>query len=67
MEFGEAESRKHFLTRGQTSLEFMKLTSDPANAYLQQIPNTARGRRRRSDQGRQRGDWGVWVLRRTGW
>jgi len=27
-------------TRGQTSLEFMKLTSDPANAYLKQIPNT---------------------------
>ena len=26
-------------TRGQTSLEFMKLTSDPANAYLKQIPN----------------------------
>jgi uncharacterized protein GlcG (DUF336 family) len=25
-------------TRGQTSLEFMKLTSDPANAYLLQIP-----------------------------
>src|SRR6266436_1350216 len=27
-------------TRGQTSLEFMKLTSDPASAYLKQIPNT---------------------------
>jgi len=27
-------------TRGQTSLEFMKLTSDPASAYLRQIPNT---------------------------
>jgi uncharacterized protein GlcG (DUF336 family) len=27
-------------TRGQTSLEFQKLTSDPANAYLRQIPNT---------------------------
>lgn len=27
-------------TRGQTSLEFMKLTADPANAYLKQIPNT---------------------------
>jgi uncharacterized protein GlcG (DUF336 family) len=27
-------------TRGQTSLEFMKLTSDPANAYLKQIPST---------------------------
>src|SRR3954464_13991611 len=27
-------------TRGQTSLEFMKLTSDPANAYLRQIPGT---------------------------
>jgi uncharacterized protein GlcG (DUF336 family) len=26
-------------TRGQTSLEFMKLSSDPANAYLRQIPN----------------------------
>jgi uncharacterized protein GlcG (DUF336 family) len=26
-------------TRGQTSLEFMKVTSDPANAYLRQIPN----------------------------
>jgi uncharacterized protein GlcG (DUF336 family) len=26
-------------TRGQTSLEFMKLTSDPASAYLRQIPN----------------------------
>lgn len=26
-------------TRGQTSLEFMKLTSDPANAYLKQIPH----------------------------
>ena len=26
-------------TRGQTSLEFMKLTADPANAYLKQIPN----------------------------
>jgi uncharacterized protein GlcG (DUF336 family) len=26
-------------TRGQTSLEFMKLVSDPANAYLRQIPN----------------------------
>jgi uncharacterized protein GlcG (DUF336 family) len=26
-------------TRGQTSLEFMKLTSDPANAFLRQIPN----------------------------
>jgi uncharacterized protein GlcG (DUF336 family) len=25
-------------TRGQTSLEFMKLASDPANAYLKQIP-----------------------------
>src|ERR1700736_79809 len=29
--------------RGQTSLEFMKLTSDPANAYLRQIPNTVAG------------------------
>src|ERR1017187_3437965 len=26
-------------TRGQTSLEFMKLIADPANAYLKQIPN----------------------------
>jgi uncharacterized protein GlcG (DUF336 family) len=26
-------------TRGQTSLEFMKLLTDPANAYLRQIPN----------------------------
>ncbi|MFC5473932.1 GlcG/HbpS family heme-binding protein [Paraherbaspirillum soli] len=26
-------------TRGQTSLEFMKLTDDPANAYLRQIPD----------------------------
>src|ERR1700704_7093147 len=26
-------------TRGQTSLAFMKLTSDPASAYLRQIPN----------------------------
>src|SRR3984893_17804743 len=26
-------------TRGQTSLEIMKLVSDPANAYLRQIPN----------------------------
>jgi uncharacterized protein GlcG (DUF336 family) len=25
-------------TRNQTSLEFMKVTSDPANAYLRQIP-----------------------------
>src|SRR5258708_31900807 len=30
-------------TRGQTSLEFQKLTSDPANAYLRQIPNTVAG------------------------
>jgi uncharacterized protein GlcG (DUF336 family) len=27
-------------TRGQTSLEFMKLTDNPANAYLRQIPDT---------------------------
>src|SRR3954454_21582323 len=27
-------------TRGQTSLEFQRLTSDPASAYLRQIPNT---------------------------
>jgi len=26
-------------TRGQTSLEFMKLTDNPANAYLRQIPD----------------------------
>ncbi len=26
-------------TRGQTSLDFMKLTSNPANAYLLQIPD----------------------------
>jgi uncharacterized protein GlcG (DUF336 family) len=26
-------------TRGQTSLEFMKVIADPANAYLRQIPN----------------------------
>ena len=26
-------------TRGQTSLEFMKLTENPANAYLRQIPD----------------------------
>lgn len=27
-------------TRGQTSLEFMKFTDNPANAYLRQIPGT---------------------------
>ena len=27
-------------TRGQTSLDFMKLTEQPANAYLRQIPDT---------------------------
>lgn len=27
-------------TRGQTSLEFMKLTDNPATAYLRQIPDT---------------------------
>ena len=27
-------------TRGQTSLEFMKLTDNPASAYLRQIPDT---------------------------
>lgn len=27
-------------TRGQTSLEFMKLTDNPANTYLRQIPDT---------------------------
>lgn len=27
-------------TRGQTSLDFMKLTDNPANAYLRQIPGT---------------------------
>ena len=26
-------------TRGQSSLEFMKVIADPANAYLRQIPN----------------------------
>jgi uncharacterized protein GlcG (DUF336 family) len=26
-------------TRGQTSLEFMKLTDNPANAYLRQVPD----------------------------
>ena len=26
-------------TRGQTSLEFMKLTDNPTNAYLRQIPD----------------------------
>ena len=39
MEFGRLKAFTS-RTRGQTSLEFMKLTSDPANAYLKQIPNT---------------------------
>jgi uncharacterized protein GlcG (DUF336 family) len=39
MEFGRLKAYTS-RTRGQTSLEFMKLTSDPANAYLKQIPNT---------------------------
>jgi uncharacterized protein GlcG (DUF336 family) len=37
MEFGRMKAYTS-RTRGQTSLEFMKLTSDPANAYLKQIP-----------------------------
>ena len=39
MEFGRLKAYTA-RTRGQTSLEFMKLTSDPNNAYLRQIPNT---------------------------
>ena len=39
MEFGRLKAYTA-RTRGQTSLEFMKVTSDPANAYLKQIPNT---------------------------
>ena len=39
MEFGRLKAYTS-RTRGQTSLEFMKLTADPANAYLKQIPNT---------------------------
>ena len=39
MEFGRLKAYTS-RTRGQPSLEFMKLTSDPANAYLKQIPNT---------------------------
>jgi uncharacterized protein GlcG (DUF336 family) len=39
MEFGRLKAYTS-RTRGQTSLEYMKLTSDPANAYLKQIPNT---------------------------
>src|ERR1700754_3329977 len=39
MEFGRLKAYTS-RTRGQTSLEFMKLTSDPANAFLKQIPNT---------------------------
>jgi len=39
MEFGRLKAYTS-RTRGQTSLEFTKLTSDPANAYLKQIPNT---------------------------
>ena len=41
MEFGRLKAYTA-RTRGQTSLEFMKLTADPANAYLKQIPNTSR-------------------------
>ena len=39
MEFGRLKAYTS-RTRGQTSLEFMKLVADPANAYLKQIPNT---------------------------
>ena len=39
MEFGRLKAYTS-RTRGQTSLEFMKVTSDPANAYLKQIPNS---------------------------
>ena len=39
MEFGRLKAYTS-RTRGQTSLEFMKLIADPANAYLKQIPNT---------------------------
>jgi uncharacterized protein GlcG (DUF336 family) len=39
MEFGRLKAYTA-RTRGQTSLEFMKVTSDPNNAYLKQIPNT---------------------------
>ncbi len=39
MEFGRLKAYTA-RTRGQTSLEFMKLVADPANAYLKQIPNT---------------------------
>jgi len=39
MEFGRLKAYTS-RTRGQTSLEFMKLTADPNNAYLKQIPNT---------------------------
>jgi len=39
MEFGRLKAYTS-RTRGQTSLEFMKVTSDPNNAYLKQIPNT---------------------------
>ena len=36
MEFGRLKAYTS-RTRGQTSLEFMKLTSDPANAYLKHV------------------------------
>ena len=38
MEFGRMKAYTA-RTRGQTSLEFMKLTDKPENAYLKQIPN----------------------------
>jgi uncharacterized protein GlcG (DUF336 family) len=38
MEFGRLKAYTA-RTRGQTSLEFMKVIADPANAYLRQIPN----------------------------
>ena len=65
MEFGRLKAYTA-RTRGQTSLEFMKVTSDPANAYLQADPEYCRGWRRRSDQGWQRGDRCGRRLRRAG-
>ena len=38
MDFGRLKAYTS-RTRGQTSLEFMKLTDKPENAYLKQIPN----------------------------
>src|SRR4051794_29434513 len=38
MDFGRLKAYTS-RTRGQTSLEFMKLTDKPENAYLEQIPN----------------------------